>query len=270
MVSSASFRYTSFVYLTVTGSGKRLQEAIRATIDKTLMLLSQSLVSKTVPTARTPSPGPPIPQTIQPNQGVFHPGTWQNPTTAQKSDPPSLVELNQSAHFLNPETIVATSTPYSDPSDYSYPEPNSTSYSHHPNSGTYATSASFTTNPTSAPYTPNPPSFSQSTYSNTNPQQTAAAATAYLYSNAPPYPIYAGVGSPSSWRHWAGNVASNMEPQEYLSSASALMQLGRRGEAQSGTGPGVPVTDGIVGDAVVGSVGQPWPLMIFDAGQGGG
>lgn len=66
-------------------------------------------------------------------------------------------------------------------------------------------------------------------------------------------------------------MASNIEPQEYLSSASALMKLGRGGEAQSGTGPGGSVTDGIVGgDAVVGSVGQPWPLMIFDAGQGAG
>ncbi len=61
-----------------------------------------------------------------------------------------------------------------------------------------------------------------------------------------------------------------------MNSASALMQLGRRGEAQGGTGPEVPVTDSIVageavvGDAVVGSLGQPWPLMIFDAGQGGG
>lgn len=254
----------------MTGSGKRLQEAVRATIDKTLVLLSQSLVSKTVPPAQIPSPGPPIPQTIQPNQEGFHPGTWQNPMTAPKSDPPSLGELNQPTHFLNPETIVTTSTPYPDPSGYSYPEPNSTSYSHHPNPGTYATSASYATNPTSAPYTPNPPSFPQSTYSNTTPQQTAAAATAYLYSSAPSYPINAGVGSPSSWRHWAGNLASNLEPQEYLSSASALMQLGRRGEAQSVTGPGVPVTDGIVGgDAVVGSSGQPWPLMIFDAGHGG-
>lgn len=62
-------------------------------------------------------------------------------------------------------------------------------------------------------------------------------------------------------------MTSNLEPQEYLNSASALMQLGRQDETQ---GPVVPVTDVVGAEAVVGGPEQPWPLMIFDAGQGAG
>ena len=72
----------------------------------------------------------------------------------------------------------------------------------------------------------------------------------------------------------AGN---QVEPQEYLNSASALMQLGGRNDQSTGA-TGAPVADmtgaqlaaaAADANALSGGGGQPWPLMIFDIGQGG-
>ena len=182
-----------------------------------------------------------------------------------KSELPTTVDhTNSTSHFLSPAVMASTPNPYPNPSAYAYPEPTSASYPSNPSSGPYTTSAPYSQIPASASY-PNPSSFPQSPYPQSTQQATAAAATAYLYSNPPSFPLHAGAGGSSSWQHWAGNMASSLEPQEYLSSASALMQLGRRGEAQNSTGPGVPITQGIA-EGEVGSGRQPWPLMIFDAG----
>lgn len=187
-----------------------------------------------------------------------------------KTETASTVDLsNQTSHFLSPEVMAATPNPYPDPPPYTYPEPISTSYPPNPTPGPYTTSPPYPQTSTTASYPPNPTSFPQSPYPHSTQQATAAAATAYLYSNPPSFPLHAGAGGSSSWHHWAGNMASSLEPPEFLSSASALMQLGRRDEAPNAAGPGVPVTQEMVGGDA-GSGRQPWPLMIFDAGPSGG
>lgn len=245
------------------------------TVDNTLGLLSRHLASKTASSAlsapaQISSLVPPLPQALQPNQEVYHPSTWSTSMAVPKTEPSSTVDLgNQNTHFLSPEVMAATPNPYPDPSSYAYPEPISTSYPPNSNPGPYTTSASYPQTSTSASYPPNSTSFPQSPYPHSTQQATAAAATAYLYSNPPSFPLHAGAGGSSSWHHWAGNMASSLEPQEYLSSASALMQLGRRGEAPNPAAPGVPATQGMEGGDA-GSEKQPWPLMIFDAGPSGG
>ncbi|KAK4695136.1 hypothetical protein P7C71_g2558, partial [Lecanoromycetidae sp. Uapishka_2] len=101
---------------------------------------------------------------------------------------------------------------------------------------------------------------------------TAAAANAYLNNfapptnqayNAPPYTNFHAPGSPTSWRNWAGNMASNLEPgvepeAEYMSSASALMQLGGRSEGSNGQNLQTGVEMGQTG-ANTGA--QTWPFL---------
>ena len=105
---------------------------------------------------------------------------------------------------------------------------------------------------------------------------TAAAANAYMsaYPNqpAPDYPhnnTYANPGSPTSWRTWAGNMTSNLEPgPEYMNSASALMQLGGRGEESAGQSLHSAV-DMQQGNALNGATAQMWPFNIFNSGSAG-
>lgn len=166
---------------------------------------------------------------------------------------------------------------YPEPSTYSYPEPppaNLAQYS--PNPAPFPAASSHASSfSTSYPQLPN------------SPQAIATAATTYLYSNPPPpssvyqpitstypsMPLYNGTGGPTSWRHWAGNMASSLEPQEYMSSANALMQLGGRSDQGASQGPGVPIPTTVPAQAIEPlqtssgvATGQPWPLMIFDGG----
>ena len=108
---------------------------------------------------------------------------------------------------------------------------------------------------------------------------TAAAATAYMsaypdqtaqtYPHNPTYADFHRPGSPTSWRSWAGNMASNLEPgPEYINSASALMQLGGRGEGNAGQGIHAGV-DMQQGNALNGATAQMWPFNVFNGGVAG-
>ena len=106
-------------------------------------------------------------------------------------------------------------------------------------------------------------------------QATAAAATAYLYSRpSSTTPVYQAAmpaslvaGPQMSWRTWAGSMAGNMpantSPEEYLNSASALMQLGNA----PGTATSAPATTNLQVEHSL-DAAQPWPLMIFDGSTG--
>ena len=133
--------------------------------------------------------------------------------------------------------------------------------------------------PYQTPYATNTPAFTTTSYtSNDGLPATAAAADAYLnnypsqsaalsshYSSSLAttgngYAQYHSPGSPTSWRNWAGNMAHNLEPNtEYMTSASALIQLGGRTE-------GAAAQD----FTVEGSAAQGWPFMIFDGGSASG
>ena len=74
-------------------------------------------------------------------------------------------------------------------------------------------------------------------------------------------------GSVSSWREWAGhmaahadNVLNQPQPPGYLSSATALMQLGERNDRGDDVST-QPATDL---NGMNGAAAHHWPLMIFD------
>ena len=177
---------------------------------------------------------------------------------------------------------------YTQVNDYSsYPAPVNSAGSHEHNGNSYLPADS-EAQPRGATAYPDP---QQQAYHNsyTNPTTTyvsqsypptdalpatAAAANAYLnnYPSQPTplnqpysssisknkYSQYHSPGSPTSWRTWAGNMASTLQPgADYMSSASALMQLGGRSE-----GPGQQDF------AVDGCTRQGWPLMLFGGATG--
>ncbi len=251
------------------GSGKRLQEAVRVTVDNTLDMISQHLASKTASTALSTTEHETSPR-VSPNHALV-----PNPDTYS----------HQNAYASYTETSNGATTNNNLDGNHTgntYPSSNDPGMTNH-SSDTYNTQQYSYPEPTSsglAPYVSNPNSFDTSTYpasvltsashQHTTPQQaTAAAANAYLYSNTPTTNdnSYAAAnlystGSQSSWRQWAGNVASNLEPQEYINSASALMQLG--GRSDQGAIGHVPTANM---PQTMNTTGQPWPLMIFDTGQ---
>ncbi len=107
-------------------------------------------------------------------------------------------------------------------------------------------------------------------------------APAYLYSSPPqvPFPQQTQphrhdlfpAGIQAQWRHWAGSMSSNLEPQEYLNSANALMQLGGHGDLSAAAAAAVASNDatdaaGLPMDSGAGMTGSapglPWPNGFF-------
>ena len=243
------------------GSGKRLQDAVRVPIDRTIGLLSNHLAPKTAPSINTPRtqkpPQPrklPVIQQSQPSTDTYPPGNSYSPYVAPAAPAASAAPVASTGSHVDARNdylqnpMAAQSQTYPDP-QYTYHTPY-----------------------TSSPYAP-----SSCASSDVLPA-TAAAANAYLHHYPhqptplhPTYPSdmnnianntynqYHSPGSPTSWRNWAGSIASNLEPgAEYMNSASALMQLGRS-EAQ--------VSQEFTVDS---TTGQVWPLMLFGAGAGSG
>ncbi|KAI4132088.1 MAG: hypothetical protein LQ347_002709 [Umbilicaria vellea] len=262
------------------GSGKRLQDAVRVTVDNTLGLLASLVASKTASSAlstanQTASPGGSPIQGNQLNQDYGNPNSYSSYPDPSTSANGHLADNLRNNNYMAPDDPSMTghaSHPYPNAPQYSYPEPNATTLS------------SYHTGPTPFDSTPYPAvaaeALSSAQHPQTTPQQAAAvAANAFLYSNAPQHqsPAYASGGS-HQWRQWAGTMAGiQVEPQEYLNSASALMQLGGRNDQNAGAN-GAPVADmtgaqlaaaAADANAMSGGAGQPWPLMIFDIGQGG-
>ena len=164
-------------------------------------------------------------------------------------------------HSDRSDVTAQTAIRFSSPTQYAFPG-SATSYDSNA-VGTYAPTAYTLSEPLSAG----------------SQQATAAAASSYLYSTMSPsanasYPPAAGMGyntgPVSSWREWAGHMAAragNMpnhpEPQEYLNSATALMQLGGR----NGQGGGTTMQDATDLAGTGEGAAQQWPLMVFDGSQ---
>lgn len=99
------------------------------------------------------------------------------------------------------------------------------------------------------------------------PYQPASA----IYLNSPGNVVAA--SGPSSWQYWANNFASNLEPEEYMSSANALMQLGGHGDqnvhgnASASASASLPTMENTILENPAASEiasGQPrWPLVVF-------
>lgn len=122
---------------------------------------------------------------------------------------------------------------------------------------------------------------SPSTYQSALPA-TAAAANAYMsaypnqatqhnqnFPHNATYTNFHSPGSPTSWRTWAGNMASNLEPgPEYINSASALMQLGGRGEEN--VAPNIHSDVNMQHEGSLnGAAAQMWPFNTFNSGSAG-
>lgn len=231
------------------------------TVDKTLYTLERHLASKAASSAASSSDinsfGSVPSNDVQPVQ----PGTYKQPGSyvhygAQPGNAEqSLFQPSNETNIADQDAIQYTSR-----TQYSFPG-SAASYSS--NGGPYAPTA----------YTPGEP------LSSGTQQATAAAANSYLYSNLSPSanPNYQpGVamgytGGPGpSWREWAGHMAaragnmpSDPEPQEYLNSATALMQLGGR----NGQGGDMTMQATTELNNMSEGVAQQWPMVVFDGSQ---
>ncbi len=235
------------------GSGKRLQNAVRVPIDRTTVLLTQHLELKSVPNTTTsanhniPQPHG-LPSTQQPHSIIYAQANGYNSYGASVNDASS--NDQSTASYLPADTIVQPRIPNS------YPGPQNAYHTPYASSAPTYVASSYASND-ALPAT----AAAANTFLNHYPQQPPPLSSAY-----PPnitnttYSQYHCPGSPTSWRNWAGSMASNLEPgAEYMNSASALIQLGGRSEG--------PISQNFTVDS---STGQAWPLMLFDGGTGGG
>lgn len=220
------------------GSGKRLEQAVRVPVDNTLLLLSRHLASKTASSALATSDPKittePLPEQIHPPQVV---------NAGFRSPLPYPDKSSRSAIYPADNRRRPSYVPENDPnnpshhqqtfSSYTYPEPPPQQV------------PSYLPNPAALPY-PMPPHQHPASQ---QPQQphSSPSAPSYLYSDTPTVPLAQQaqpqhhdpfpVGIQAQWRHWAGSMASNLEPQEYLNSANALMQLGGHGDLPAAAVP---------------------------------
>ena len=251
---------------TSTGSGRKLQDTVRVTIERTLNLLSQHLTTKYAQsppiTSKAPVPGSIIP-TAQRSAQIVH-----NQAAAYASYESSNNNLTSCAQqHSNGQVTTLMQSP---------------SVTTHTTSVTYHTPPQF---PYQPQYTRTPTTFEQQPFAQTDTlPATAAAANAYMSNYQQPqeaptaYPpnsgfaaatTYHSPGSPSSWRQFAGDITSNIDPgTEYMSSASALMQLGRNeGPPQQQMQMGI---DAQQRSNMNGGPQQSWPFILFDNGPGAG
>ncbi|KAL8889830.1 MAG: hypothetical protein Q9192_005958 [Flavoplaca navasiana] len=213
------------------GSGKRLEQAVRVPVDNTLLLLSRHLASKTASSALATSDQKLTTETL-PEQ--VHPPQVIN--AGFRSPLPYPDKSSRSAIYSADNHRRPSYVPENDPnnpshhqqtfSSYTYPEPPPQQV------------PSYLPNAAALPYTMPP----QQHPASQQPQQphSSPSAPPYLYSDTPTVPLPQQTqpqhhdafpaGIQAQWRHWAGSMASNLEPQEYLNSANALMQLGGHGD----------------------------------------
>ncbi|KAL9593511.1 MAG: hypothetical protein Q9219_007516 [cf. Caloplaca sp. 3 TL-2023] len=261
------------------GSGRRLEQAVRVPVDNTLVLLSRHLASKTASSALAAtdqklSPQP-VAEHLHPPQ-VINEGFRNNPShpksTARTTNP--ALNSNRRPDYAPEPKAEPSAPPLHHPpafSTYTYPEPPGQQAAPlaAPQQQTY-----LSTQPLH-----NPISF---VLPNEPPDQASAAST-YLYPNPSshtqgqpnPHPFQPQpppnnhhqstfpVGIQAQWRHWAGSMAHNLEPQEYLSSANTLMQLSGHGDLPGD--PAAAVAGNEEAMETVGSVaaGLSWPNGFF-------
>lgn len=228
-----------------------------------------------------------------PNQEGFHPTQWIDNRASvgtPKGVPINAADISARNHqVLGPKSIRGhVENPYPNSSPHPYPEPSLPrigSYHHHPpsNSNNYP-------DPTD-----NQPAYEpQTSYPSVGgephdiPRTTAPN---FLYSTAPPgesssgspdqptpamylsSPSNGAASGPLSWHYWTNNLASTIEPEEYMSSANALMQLGGHSDqsANSNASTSLPtVSETIIGNSTASDIvtaQHRWPLVIFSNEQ---
>ena len=239
-----------------TGSGTRLQDAVRVPCDRTVSLLSQHLASKN-PLPLSLNKQNPVPPRDLPSNPASAQDAYQHHNSYGSYPPPGDAPDGQ-GHANTSHNVYLPPPKSNLPSQPSSAYQNTPQYPYHP------------------PYANSTSSYESPTYATTDGLAgTAAAANAYLNNYPPPpqpsnqhfmtanqptFNNYHSPGSPTSWRNWAGNMASNLEPgADYINSASALMQLGGRSEGQ----PPQEMSQQPGMQPMAGAGGQMWPFMNF-------
>ena len=242
----------------VPGSGKRLQDAVRITIDKTLVSIEQRLRAKTPPVASRSAK-----KKKAVSQNATSGGSRVKYEQYKPADgyAPYKNQANGTVKGTDEQGGFRTVGDLGISTQHEMPYAPTAPYPFVGSSSTYA-------NPP-GPY--GPTAYTGSEASSSVPQQsTAAGATGYLYSTPSStdavyqavMPVNYGAGPQMSWRNWAGSMAGNMptnaSPQEYMTSATALMQLGNPQSSAAGVAAATSL-----------EAAQSWPLMIFDGGHTG-
>lgn len=270
------------------GSGNRLKEAVRHVADTTIATISRDRMQMQATAAASQDVGPNRSGSRSPgrgpsNSGNFYGHNFSTPFGDTGGPNGSMNGAGTATDYLSPESgLGGAQAPYPTAPQYTYPEPSVTSaMSYSTDANVFANPAypapdgSLPTNPLNNREAPSQPSFNIFA-------QPATTNAAYHATTAPWNP---NPGS-QSWRQWTGtmaggSIAGNLDTQDSYSTVSALMQLGGRDlptAADGGAGAHAPVADmgapttnpvrGSIGSAEV-SRQQPWPLTIFDSGQGG-
>ena len=242
-----------------TGSGSKLHDTVRVTIERTLKLLSQQLSSKYPQSP--PNPSRDVPPKSIPRPAQSSASAIQHQPTAYPAYEPSNNGIGTTTQRPNGHvpTFVDHPPAASHPTEVTYQDPSQFQYQNQ--------------------YPRDSTAFEQSYVQPDTLPATAAAATAFMTSYQQPQAstTYAqnpaflpassnyGPGSPSAWRQFTGDIASNIDPTtDYLSSASALMQLGRNG----GSSSQMPIDlNAQQGGNINGEQQQSWPFLIFDNGH---
>lgn len=231
-----------------------------------------------------------LPPRQAPDHEGFHANQWvdnRGPSGASKGIAAIPAEISaHNHHVLGPKAIPShIENPYSTSTSNSYPEPSATrlaAYHHNsPSESTGYPAPANNNHPAYAPQTPYPP---VGTEPHDMPRTTP---TDFLFSSAATIPSLTGssyqpgpamylsspgsgsASGPSSWQYWTNNLASNLEPEEYMSSANALMQLGGHGDQSANTNASTSlpaVSDAILGGSTatdIATTQQRWPLIIF-------
>ncbi|TAQ91549.1 hypothetical protein B7494_g27 [Chlorociboria aeruginascens] len=242
------------------GSGTHLRDAVKVVTDGTLSLLSRDIAART--TARVANSELKSPTRQAPTSKSFStsPQTFAYP----RNDPNAPATSPNT--YLSPDSQVGRQqTPY----------PAATQYSSYPDGNTNSTPLSYTSQDNH-----NFHNYAASSDSAEAPLLAAFANQASQAASQSSWQQRQGMqNDPSSaWAQWTSTMSNGIDSEDCYS-AEALMQLGTRnignGEAPHSSASMAGMTAGHALDHTVvathdGSLGNNWPLNIFDVPQGQG
>ncbi|KAG8533648.1 uncharacterized protein KY384_001389 [Bacidia gigantensis] len=224
------------------GAGNRLANRVNQLVSETLTELSQHMIARAAPPPHVPQASKASTQSsIQLDQIPIN-------NSYQSYPHYSRMNSNGQAKASTPENrYVQTSSDlvqaYPNPQQYAYQAPYESSRNNFAPSLQQSNPLATTATAANAYMSTYPPN----TFPNNYPSQ-----------NSDPYQI---PGSPSSWRQFTGNVLPNFEnaPSDFMSSASALMQMGSSGTSDMNMPQG-----NTSGDTAL----WPWVVSEYNAGNG--
>ncbi|KAI9801854.1 MAG: hypothetical protein M1833_002168 [Piccolia ochrophora] len=271
------------------GSGNRLREAVRVVMDGTIGILDRTLADASATSqgqngeqrSKSHSPGQTAAASNEENEFT---NTTLNEAFPNTNGANGRINSTDRANGYLPadETGLANSSnAYPSTDQYSYPEPSTGSNITYPSTGSVFADGAYTSSDEAMAAN----ALNAANASATS--QTADPSLNLFTTTTQPYQTSTAAWFPGShsWRQWTGTMAGSLEPQDCYS-ASALMQLGGQrgglGNAEGDVAGSAPVPEMSSAAAAAAAVAAaanvpgdvqsqaPWPLMIFDIGQGQG